>query len=278
MRHALPTPETLFSVSRYGAKNFMPLMSVFDTPPLFQVVCGVEELGWVHPLSFVGLGKKSVVISLGGRAWEVIRLDEERSVAHVRAIEGPGRSLWLGSSRALGSVFCSAIRSLLLDESVDPFWSGRAEAEIHAARSEAFGVRTAGRVVETDAQSGRTRWWTFGGLKANYSLALLLRTEDGILPRFDNFFVEIPGAGGVRGMEELVQKITGTAGSLPLDCLALPGRIKFWDCLPMHLRQQYSSSRFTDSSAAFDFITEPRVHVDSPDPEANQDTGISARV
>ncbi|HKN71464.1 MAG TPA: DEAD/DEAH box helicase [Terriglobales bacterium] len=262
----------------YGAKNFMPLMSVFDTPPLFQVVCGVEELGWVHPLSFVGLGKKSVVISLGGRAWEVIRLDEERSIAHVRAIEAPGRSMWLGGSRSLSSVFCSTIRSLLLDESVDPFWSSRAHAEIHAARSEAFAVRTSGRVVETDAQSGRTRWWTFGGLKANYCLALMLRTEDGIVPRFDNFFVEVPGAGGLRGMEELVQKITGTAGYLPLEYIAPPGRIKFWDCLPMHLRRQYSASRFTDSLAAFEVINEPRVHIDSPDPEANQDTGISARV
>ena len=154
----------------YGAKNFMPLMSVFDTPSLFQVVCGVEELGWVHPLSFVGFGKKPIVISLGGRAWELIRLDQERSVAHVRAVEAPGRSMWLGGSRALSSVLCGTIRSLLLDDAVDPLWSKRAEAEIQAARSEAFAVRAAGRVVETDTQAGRTRWWTFGGLKANYSL------------------------------------------------------------------------------------------------------------
>ena len=106
----------------------------------------------------------------------------------------------------------------------------------------------------------------------------MLRTEDGIVPRFDNFFVEVPGAGGLRGMEGLVRKITGTAGSLPLEYIAPPGRIKFWDCLPTHLRRQYSASRFTDSSAAFEVINEPRVHVDSPGPEANQDTGISARV
>jgi len=244
----------------YGAKNFMSLMSVFDTPPLFQVICGVEELGWVHPLSFIGFGKKPVVISLGGRAWEVIGLDEERAIAHVRAIEAPGRSMWLGSSRALSGVLCSTIRSLLLDQAVDPLWSKRAEAEIHAARSEAFAVRTSGRVVETDAQTGRTRWWTFGGLKANYSLALMLRTEDGIIPRFDNFFVEIPGAAGPRRVEELVQKASSTVHSSPSVHTDPPGRIKFWDCLPMHLRQQYSKSRFTDSSAALALIAEPRVH------------------
>jgi ATP-dependent helicase Lhr and Lhr-like helicase len=68
-----PAGERLF-----GAKNFMALMSVFDTPSLFQVICGQEELGWVHSLSYSGFGQRPVVISLGGRAWEVIRLDEDR--------------------------------------------------------------------------------------------------------------------------------------------------------------------------------------------------------
>ena len=184
-----------FGERLYGAKNFMPLMSVFDTPFLFQVICGVEELGWVHPLSFAGFGKKPVVISLGGRGWELIRLDEERSIAYVRAAEAPGRSRWLGGSRALSSVFCSAIRSLLLDKAVDPLWSKRAQAELREARLEAFSVRDAGRVVETDTKSSRTRWWTFGGLKANYSLALMLRSEDGAVPGFDNFLLRSRGQG-----------------------------------------------------------------------------------
>ena len=249
----------------YGAKNFMPLMSVFDTPSLFQVICGVEELGWVHPLSFAGFGKKPVVISLGGRAWELIRLDEERSIAHVRAAEAPGRSSWLGGSRAISSVLCSAIRSLLLDDAVDPLWSKRAKAEIHAARSETSAVRLAGRVVETDTQCGRTTWWTFGGLKANYSLALMLRAEDGSIPRFDNFFVELPGAIDLCGVEELVQNISRTMDSSPLVHTDPPVRVKFWDCLPVRLRQKYSTSRFTDSAAAFVLIAEPRIHLDSPD-------------
>lgn len=97
----------------YGAKNFMALMSVFDTPSLFQVICGQEELGWVHPLSFAGFGQRPVVISLGGRAWEVIRLDEKRSKAHVRSTDAPGRSRWLGESRVLSHNFCQAVRDLL---------------------------------------------------------------------------------------------------------------------------------------------------------------------
>ena len=249
----------------YGAKNFMALMSVFDTPSLFQVVCGIEELGWVHPLSFAGFGQKPVVISLGGRAWEVIRLDEDRSIAHVRSADAPGRSRWLGGSRALSRTFCNAIRSLLLDDAVDQVWSKRAEAELSEARSETFAVRATGRVVETDTHSGRTRWWTFGGLKANYSLALLLRTEDGTVPRFDNFFVEIPNASGLREVEEIVKKLGQRADSSPLVHTDPHGRVKFWDCLPVGLRQRFSTSRFTDTSGAFELLTEPRVHLDHPE-------------
>lgn len=74
-----PSAERLF-----GARNYMALMSVFDTPLVFRVVCGIEDLGWVHPLSFAGFGQRPVVISLGGRAWEVTRLDENR-ICRVRS-------------------------------------------------------------------------------------------------------------------------------------------------------------------------------------------------
>ena len=253
-----PSGERLF-----GAKNFMALMSVFDTPSLFQVVCGIEELGWVHPLSFVGFGQKPVVVSLGGRSWEVIRLDEEKSIAHVRAADGSGRSRWLGGSRALGRRFCESIRSLLLDDTVDQVWSKRAETELAVARSETFTVRAGGRVIQT-TPSGRTRWWTFGGLKANYSLALMLRTVDGAVPRFDNFCVEVPQAIGLREVEAALKRFGRTLDSAPLVHTDPPGRVKFWDCLPVRLRQRFSTSRFTDPIGGLELLAEPRVHIEHP--------------
>jgi ATP-dependent Lhr-like helicase len=248
----------------YGAKNFMALMSVFDTPSLFQVVCGIEELGWVHPLSFAGFGQKAVVISLGGRSWEVIRLDEDKSIAYVRAVEASGRSRWLGGSRALSRRLCDSIRSILLDDVVDQVWSKRAEAELSEARSETFAVRAGRLVVETDAHSGRIRWWTFGGLRANYSLALMLRTRDGVVPRFDNFSVEVPNARGLREVEETLKKLGRIPDTSSLVHTDPPGRVKFWDCLPVGLRQNFSTSRFTDSAGAVELLEVPRIHLDHP--------------
>jgi ATP-dependent Lhr-like helicase len=245
----------------YGAKNFMPLMSVFDTPSLFQVMCGAEELGWVHPLSFSGFGTKRVVISLGGRSWEVLRLDEEHSIAHVRAAESPGRSRWLGGSRALSRVFCEAVRSVLLDDQIDPNWSRRAQAELMLARTELSEARTDGLVVETNERNGQMKWWTFGGLRANYSLALMMRTKDGVVPRFDNFFVEIPNVWGLVETERLLQSYaerdSGSQRGVHTDP---PGRVKFWDCLPLALRRAFTEARLTDWDGAEEILNKPRIH------------------
>ncbi len=246
----------------YGAKNFMALMSVFDTPPLFQVLCGIEELGWVHPLSFAGFGQRPVVVSLGGRAWEVIRLDEGRSIAHVKVTDVPGRSRWLGGSRALTEEFCRSVRSLLLDDVIDERWSRRAATEIAEARSETNAVHRGGTVVESDARNNRTKWWTFAGLKANYSLAQMLQTSDGVVPRFDNFFVEIPQARGVGPVESLLNDAGSRSHSaLPIEADS-PIKVKFWDCLPNHLRSQFAASRLTDADAAAKVLAGPRLHRD----------------
>ena len=256
-----PAGERLF-----GAKNFMALMSVFDTPSLFQVICGQEELGGVHPLSFTGFGQRPVVISLGGRAWEVIRLDDDRSQAHVRPTEAPGRSRWLGESRALSYRFCRAVRDLLVDEEIEAVWSKLAVAEILSARSETTVARSTGSVVETDARSDRRRWWTFGGLKANASLAAMLRTRDGVVPRFDNYFVEILGTSGPVETEKLFDAVRAADSWRKPTIADPPGKIKFWECLPDELRAQFIRSRFADIGSARKLLSEPKVHRDQLDP------------
>ncbi len=246
----------------YGAKNFMALMSVFDTPPLFQVVCGIEELGWVHPLSFAGFGQRPVVVSLSGRAWEVVRLDEGRSIAYVKVSDVPGRSRWLGGTRALSEAFCQSVRSLLLDDVVDERWSRRAAIEIAEARCETSAVHHGGTVVATDARSMKTKWWTFAGLKANHALAQLLQSADGVVPRFDNVFVEILHARGVGPIESLLHAAQLQSTSRQSIAVDSPFKVKFWDCLPTPLRRRFSVSRLTDADAAARALAEPRVHRD----------------
>ena len=46
--------------AKYGRKNFMELLSVFTSPPLFQVMCGRKELGFVHESTFFNKQQQAV--------------------------------------------------------------------------------------------------------------------------------------------------------------------------------------------------------------------------
>jgi len=43
----------------YGRKNFMELLSVFTSPPLFRVLAGQKELGFVHESTFFQTGRRT---------------------------------------------------------------------------------------------------------------------------------------------------------------------------------------------------------------------------
>jgi ATP-dependent Lhr-like helicase len=249
-----PVGERLF-----GARNFMALMSVFDTPSLFQVVCGIEELGWVHPLSFTGFGQRQVVISLGGRSWEVLRLDEDRSIAQVRATEEGGRSRWLGENRAFSYTFCQAVRAVLIDDSPQSYWSKRARAELADARAENTVASADGTILEEDSRNDRVKWWTFGGLKANSSLAIMLRTTDGVVPRFDNYHVEILDSAGVQAAESRLITIALNQDARSEAPAGPSIRVKFWVCLPEELRYRFTGARFSDSERATSLLSQRRL-------------------
>jgi ATP-dependent Lhr-like helicase len=47
----------------WGKRNYMELLSVFDTPELYTVFAGARELGVLHELSF---RRESAIVLLGG--------------------------------------------------------------------------------------------------------------------------------------------------------------------------------------------------------------------
>ena len=250
----------------YGAKNYMALMSVFDTPSLFHVLCGLEDLGSVHPLSFAGFGQRPVVISLGGRAWEVFHVDESRAVAHVRPADSSGRSRWLGQGRALRFELCRAVRSLLVGETIDPLWSKRAVAEITAVRHETEIARSDRTVLESDPRRERTRWWTFCGMKGNSWLAARLASTNEPSLRFDNYWVEFPGIFRLAELENSLRDSGRNSDNIPTRTKP-PAKVKFWECLAPEFQLEYLNCRFTDPNSGEVVRAEPRVYLDLAKPE-----------
>jgi len=243
----------------YGAKNFMALSSVFDTPPLCQVMCGVENLGSVHPFSFAKYGQQTVVISLGGRPWEVTHFDRQRSIAHVIPSDAPGRSRWLGESIPLSHRLCRAVRDLLSEEQNYPLWSKRALSEITAARSEGSFANARSTVVCSEAGNRESTWWTFGGQKANATLAQLITQEGGTVSTFDNYAIELKFHPNFKTANTFLESV---ARSLVRDCVTFAttpsSKVKFWECLPVDLQERFLTARYFDISEASSILSEPR--------------------
>ncbi len=94
----------------YGRKNFLELLSVFTSPPLFRVLSGKKELGNVHESTFYKKQDGPVILVLAGRSWKTNHLDWNRRIAYVEPTEERGRSRWIGEGQFLSFRVCQAIR------------------------------------------------------------------------------------------------------------------------------------------------------------------------
>ena len=122
--------------AEYGRKNFLELLSVFTSPPLFRVMSGQKELGSVHESTFYKKQDGPLILVLAGRSWKTNHLDWKRRIAHVEPTDEKGRSRWIGEGQFLSFRVCQAIRQVLAAESTEPYWSQRATAQIGEIRLE----------------------------------------------------------------------------------------------------------------------------------------------
>jgi ATP-dependent Lhr-like helicase len=150
---------------------------------------------------------------------------------------------------------------VLAGDEVETIWSRRAVSEIAIARDETTVARSTHTVINSDRKDDRAKWWTFGGLKANASIAEMFKSRDIYARRFDNYFVEMPNHADLPNPEKLLEEM----GITPFRELPVPSdppvRVKFWECLPNSLLAQFIESRFTDAARAIQLLSEPRVHV-----------------
>jgi len=159
--------------STYGRRNFLELLSVFTSPPLFSVLHGRQELGYVDELTFLQKQEGPQVLLLGGRPWQVNHVDWQRRVAFVEATEAPGRSRWKGAGRGLSYRVCQAIKQFLAGSHGRDWWSQRTQSRITEIRAD-FAWLDADTTFVLAVPDGEIQWWTFGGVGANASLSQAL--------------------------------------------------------------------------------------------------------
>jgi ATP-dependent Lhr-like helicase len=215
----------------FGRRNFMELLSVFTSPPLFTVLAGREELGLVHQSTFQVRHEGPAVLLLGGRSWRVRHVDWTRRVAHVEAAPGlVGRSRWLGESRPLRHEACRSIQAVLAGADPAVRLSRRAEYHLADLREQFHWVDAESTVLLRE-RDGALSWWTFAGLLANWTLAAGLGADVAEPGRCDNLRVAL-----VEGTS--TEEVLGRIGALEAatlasswDAKAAEG-LKFRECLP----------------------------------------------
>lgn len=241
----------------YGGKNYMELLSVFQSVPLIRILHGNTELGHVHPLSLYQRHNRAAVLSLAGRSWQVVSYNRAKGEANVTAADGSGKSHWLGSRQPLSYTLCQMIRKLLMDRAEMPLLSRRARVALEEMRSECRWVAPDASVVMPDPQTRTAAWWTFAGQLANNQMALELGALAGQADNFKIRLVDYPTA--INHLQNL--QAGGHAEST-----ADPGQLdlKFEECLPQEIAHRMNDLRHRDATAV-DEVRRIPVITASPD-------------
>lgn len=156
----------------FGRRHFMELLSAFTAKPEMTVLRGRSELGSVSPLTVstpLPAGATRTMI-LAGRTWLVTAIDWRHRTIQVIEHGGPGRSLWSGGIPSHSYELARAERDVLLGHDPDVDLSRRAVTALTRLRDErTMHVAAGGLVVQR--LGGEQVWWTFGGSRANATLA-----------------------------------------------------------------------------------------------------------
>ena len=244
----------------FGKKNFMDLLSVFTSPPLFQVVAGQKELGFVHESTFMKQGSEPTIVVLAGHSWKTNHLDWKRRIAYVEPSKERGKSRWLGEGQMLSYSLCQSIRRILAGDENASCWSQRATQRITEIRADFPWVDNESTAI-VQQPNGELLWFTFAGGIANKLLADNL--QPGSRPVADNLSIRFRTPCDA---DELDQQIAALHGE---DIRVVPNddaieQLKFSECLPPKLALDVYAARFNAPEAIRGVINEPRRMVTVP--------------
>ena len=234
----------------YGRRNFMELFSVFTSPPLFSVLHGRQELGYVDESTFLGKQDGPRVLLLGGRSWLVNHIDWQRRHAFVEATDQKGRSRWKGEGGGLSYRLVQAIQHVLARDENAECWSHRAQEQISTTRLEFPWLEcdSTTALVDTD---GRLAWWTFAGNRGNATLANEIAQVTASRVEHDSFSLTFESttqfAELQKALDELRKKAIEEMRPV-VDDRAIEG-LKFSECLPITLAHEMLEARLRDSIA-----------------------------
>ncbi len=234
----------------FGRQNFMALLSVFLSAPLFTVLAGRREIGAVDESTFLdGSGNREAkVLLLGGSAWKVMYIDWEKKLVFVEPTENHGRSRWKSKPPGLRFTLTQAIFRLLTGSEEQSYWSQRAKLAIKGLRLDFEGLERGITTVE-HTKTGFV-WWTFAGAGANAAFAPFIANATGLEPRVDSFAIHLKGECKIGALLDAINSARSASASElrpMIDPRALRG-LKFSSCLPDGRGESILQERLAETS------------------------------
>ena len=242
----------------YGRKNFLELFSVFMSPPLFSILHGRQELGYVDETTFLGKQEGPRVLLLGGQAWKVNHVDWQRRIAYVEATDDTGRSRWKGGGQGLEFRLSQAIKRILAVDDDSERWSRRAKDRLGEIRND-FPWLEADSSSAVLTGGGGAEWWTFGGNRANATLANQLAQEMRCNVSLDSFTLTFESAVKLQDVERAIESIrqNDVTEMRPIVDEAAVDGLKFSECLPMEFATEMLERRLQDVDATRQILGRP---------------------
>ena len=239
----------------FGRQNFLDLLSVFTTPPLFTVLYGQKELGNVHESTFYKRQEGPPILVLAGRSWATKHLDWDRRLAYVEPSEETGRSRWLGEGQMLSHAVCQSIRRIMASDDNHHSWSRRTIEQFRLLRDEhPWVVENKTSLVQTP--DGKLTWWTFAGGVANNLIANAIKPLHEV--KSDNLALTFPTTSDSAEILQCLAKLhPDSVQPIPNDNAM--ANLKFSECLPPSLAAEVFTSRFNDPAGVKQALSEPRV-------------------
>lgn len=240
--------------SIFGRRNFMDILSVFTSPPLFRVMSGQKELGFVDESTFYKREEGPPILVLAGRSWKTSHLDWKRKIAHVEATDQKGASRWLGEGQMLSHAICQSIRRILSTDIDDPSWSNRASARFAEIRDEFPWVSPESTSLVLQP-NGELRWWTFAGGVANTLLADALKPHCNV--KGDNLSLVFTQSTSLEEVAGLIDFVVPDS-LRPIPNVEAMENLKFSECLPPEIAAEVFTSRFDDRAGVKQAVEEDR--------------------
>ena len=231
----------------FGRRHFMELTSVFTADPELAVVHGRTQIGSVDPTTLTVRIPEGAprIVALAGRAWVVTHVDWRRRTVSVVPHEGRGRSRWVGQPSGLSGHLAQAMRAVLLGDDHETPLSRRATTALGRLRIDLGAtVHTEGTVLQREASA--SRWWTYGGTRANASLAASL-AADGLEVTADATGVAIGTPAGAADVRGALLRHPDAAPEITREVL---DGLKFSTALPLDVAAQVMVARSVDPAGA----------------------------